>query len=83
MYSKTELAKDATVESTGNGFKGFTLSYNTASEKEVDDLIHFLKSKGVRIVKEPEKVFRGGYSNYIADPDDNLWGIAFNPFLTQ
>jgi len=83
LYSKNELAKDATVEATGNGFKGFTLSYNTASEKEVDDLIHFLKSKGVRVVKEPEKVFWGGYSSYIADPDDNLWEIAFNPFLTQ
>lgn len=83
LYSKTELAKDATIDVTGNGFKGFTLSYNTASEKEVDDLIHFLKSKGVRIVKEPEKVFWGGYSSYIADPDDNLWEIAFNPFLTQ
>ena len=83
LYSKNELAKDATVEATGNGFKGFTLSYNTSSEKEVDDLIHFLKSKGVRVVKEPEKVFWGGYSSYIADPDDNLWEIAFNPFLTQ
>jgi hypothetical protein len=83
LYSKTELAKDATIDVTGNGFKGFTLSYNTASEKEVDDLIHFLKSKGVRIVKEPEKVFWGGYSSYIADPDDNLWEIAFNPFLPE
>lgn len=83
LYSKNELAKDATIEATGNGFKGFTFSYNTASEKEVDDLIHFLKSKGVKIVKEPEKVFWGGYSSYIADPDDNLWEIAFNPFLTQ
>ena len=83
LYSKTELAKDATVEATGNGFKGFTLSYNTASKKEVDDLIHSLKSHGVRIVKEPEKVFWGGYSSYIADPDDNLWEIAFNPFLPE
>lgn len=83
LYSKTGLAKDATVEATGSGFKGFTLSYNTASEKEVDDLFYILKNKGVRIVKEPEKVFWGGYSSYIADPDDNLWEIAFNPFITE
>jgi catechol 2,3-dioxygenase-like lactoylglutathione lyase family enzyme len=83
LYSRTELAKDASVSATGNGFNGFTLSYNTASKKEVDDLIHSLKSHGVRIVKEPEKVFWGGYSSYIADPDDNLWEIAFNPFLTE
>jgi uncharacterized glyoxalase superfamily protein PhnB len=83
LYSKTELAKDATVDATGNGFEGSTLSYNTASEKKVDELIHSLKSHGVRIVKEPEKVFRGVYSSFIADPDDNLWKIAFNPFLIQ
>jgi len=35
----------------------------------------------VRIVKQPEEVIWGGYSGYIADPDDNLWEIAFNPFL--
>ena len=37
--------------------------------------------KGVAIIKSPEKVFWGGYSGYIADPDGNLWEIAFNPFL--
>jgi hypothetical protein len=45
LYSKTELAKDSTVEATEIGFKGFTLSYNTASEKEVDDLIHIKKKE--------------------------------------
>lgn len=81
LYSRNELAKDATVDSTGNGFKGFTLSYNARSEKEVDELVNALRDKGVRVIKEPQKVFWGGYSSYIADPDDNLWEIAFNPFL--
>jgi uncharacterized glyoxalase superfamily protein PhnB len=81
LYPGNELAKDATVDSTGNGFKGFTISYNTRSEKEVDDLINDLRNKGVRIVKEPQKVFWGGYSSYIADPDGNLWEIAYNPYL--
>jgi hypothetical protein len=35
----------------------------------------------VSIVKQPEEVIWGGYSGYIADSDDNLWEIAFNPFL--
>ena len=81
LYSRNELAKDATVDSVGNGFKGFTISYNARSEKEVDDLIKGLRDKGVKIVKEPQKVFWGGYSSYIADPDGNLWGIAYNPYL--
>jgi uncharacterized glyoxalase superfamily protein PhnB len=81
LYSRNELAKDATVDSVGNGFKGFTISYNARSEKEVDDLIKGLRDKGVKIVKEPQKVFWGGYSSYIADPDGNLWEIAYNPYL--
>lgn len=83
LYSRSELAKDATVEAAGSGFKGFTLAHNVWSEKEVDDLINELRSKGVKIVKEPQKVFWGGYSSYIADPDENLWEVAYNPFLKK
>ena len=81
LYNCKALAEDATVDAAGSGFKGFTLSHNVGSEKEVDELIENLRNKGVKIVKEPQKVFWGGYSSYIADPDGNLWEIAFNPFL--
>ncbi len=81
LFPRQELAKDATVDPTGEGFRGFTMACNLGSEKEVDDLIASLKAKGVRIVKEPQKVFWGGYSSYFADPDGNLWEIAYNPFL--
>ncbi len=83
LYSREELAKDATVNPAGTGFKGFTISYNANSEKEVDELINGLKTKGVQIIKEPQKVFWGGYSSYVADPDGYLWEIAFNPFLNN
>ena len=81
LYPNDKLAEDATVDAEGSGFKGFTLAHNVASEKEVDTLIENLRAKGVTIVKEPQKVFWGGYSSYIADLDGNLWEIAFNPFL--
>jgi hypothetical protein len=81
LYNRKALAEDATVNEEGSGFKGFTLAHNVGSEKEVDDLINELRNKGVTIVKEPQKVFWGGYSSYIADPDGFLWEIAFNPFL--
>lgn len=45
LFSRIELAKDATVDSVGNGFKGFTFSYNVSSEKEVDDLIKGFRDK--------------------------------------
>lgn len=81
LYSREELAKDATIDATGSGFKGFTLAHNLGSEQEVNAMIAALKDKGVKVVKEPQKVFWGGYSSYIADPDGNLWEIAYNPFL--
>lgn len=81
LYPKDKLADDATVSPAGTGFSGFTLAYNTRSEREVDELVAQLEEKGVPVIKRPQKVFWGGYSSYIADPDGNLWEIAFNPYL--
>ena len=81
LYPREKLAEDATVNSDGTGFKGFSLAYNTRTKDEVDELIKDLETKGVKIVKRPEEASWGGYSSYIADPDNNLWEIAFNPFL--
>lgn len=83
LYSRIELAKDATVDAAGSGFKGFAISYNAKSERDVDEIIKGLREKGVKIIKEPQKVFWGGYSSYIADPDGNLWEIAYNPYLKK
>lgn len=81
LYGKAALAEDAKVKNNGSGFKGFTMAYCTRSEKEVDDLFLKFKNQGTKIVKSPERTFWGGYSGYIADPDENLWEIAFNPYL--
>ena len=82
LFPADELAKDATVKNDGEGFKRFSLAYNTRSEKEVDNIIQELERRNVKIVKQPEKVFWGGYSGYFADPDENLWEVAYNPFLS-
>lgn len=81
LFPDRALAEDAQVDGEGSGFKKFSLAYNVRSEKEVDDLIAELEQSGVTIVKRPQKVFWGGYSSYVADPDQNLWEIAYNPFL--
>jgi uncharacterized glyoxalase superfamily protein PhnB len=81
LFPEDDLADDANVHKEGNGFKKFSMAYNTTSEKEVDQIFEDLENKGVKIVKKPEKVFWGGYSGYFADPDDNLWEVAYNPFL--
>ena len=80
LYPREALAEDALTSAEGSGFAGITLAHNVHSEAEVDEIIHDLKSKGVKIVKEPQKVFWGGYSSYFADPDGYLWEVAYNPF---
>lgn len=81
LYPREKLAEDALVPPDGQGFPGFTLAYNARSEAEVDEIIRDLKSNGVKIAKEPQKVFWGGYSSYFADPDGYLWEVAYNPFF--
>jgi len=81
IYPREKLAEDATTSPKGSGFSGFTLAYNARSESEVDEIIADLRSKGVKIVKEPQKVFWGGYSSYFSDPDGNFWEVAFNPYF--
>ena len=81
LYPREKLAEDALTSPEGSGFAGITLAYNARSEAEVDEIIADLRSKGVKIVKEPQKVFWGGYSSYFADPDDYHWEVAYNPFF--
>ena len=81
IYPREKLAEDALVFPEGSGFSGITLAYNAQSETKVDAIIADLKVKGVKIVKEPQKVFWGGYSSYFADPDNYLWEVAYNPFF--
>ncbi|HET7142523.1 MAG TPA: VOC family protein [Anaerolineales bacterium] len=81
IYPRETLAEDALASPEGNGFSGITLAYNARSEAEVDEIIKDLKLKGVKIIKEPQKVFWGGYSSYFADPDDYRWEVAYNPFF--
>ena len=81
LYAKDKLAEDAQVDPAGSGFAGFSLAHNVASEAEVNDLFAMFKQKGIHIQKAPEKVFWGGYSGYITDPDGYLWEIAYNPYM--
>jgi uncharacterized protein len=80
LYGKDKLAEDAQVPNNSSGFAGFTLAYNTKSEEEVDAVMKLIKSGGGKIVKSAEKVFWGGYSGYVADPDGYLIEVAYNPF---
>ncbi len=80
LFSREELAKDATVSEVGSGFRGITLAHNEPSEKDVDRVFAEALKAGATEIKKPEKVFWGGYSGYFADPDGHLWEVAYNPY---
>ncbi|MFC1467536.1 VOC family protein [Verrucomicrobiota bacterium] len=80
LYDREALAEDATVPAEGNGFPGFTLSHNCASEEEVDWVMETAVAAGAEMIKKPQPVFWGGYSGYFKDPDGYLWEVAYNPF---
>ncbi|MGF0536465.1 VOC family protein [Agrobacterium sp. ES01] len=83
LFSRAALAEDAGVENTPAGFSGVTLAHNVASPRGVDAVVKFVVSCGAKLVKAPQKVFWGGYSGYVSDPDGHLWEIAHNPFFPQ
>ena len=83
LFGKAALAHDAQIPEQSSGFPRFTLAHNVGSEAEVDALFAGFATKNANIIKAPQKVFWGGYSGYLADPDGFLWEIAFNPFLQK
>ncbi len=81
LFPKEELAEDIGIPEDGTGFKRVAFASNYNSEDEVDRAFEELRKKEVKIIREPEKVFWGGYRGYIADIENNYWEIAYNPFL--
>jgi len=81
LYGRDALAADATVAADGSGFESFALAHNVESAAQVDEVINQAVAAGATLVKQPGKVFWGGYSGYFKDPDGHLWEIAHNPFF--
>ena len=82
LFGMSSLAHDANLE---NGplpkFRGMSLAWNAASEADADAIFAHALACGAEPVKQPEKVFWGGYSGYFADPDGHLWEVAYNPYM--
>jgi catechol 2,3-dioxygenase-like lactoylglutathione lyase family enzyme len=81
LYPRHLLAEDITINEAGSGFSGITLAYNAKSETEVDAVIKQVEQLGATILKQPQKVFWGGYSSYFKDPDGYIFEVAYNPFF--
>ncbi len=80
LFGWESLAEDANVSHEGSGFRGVTLAWNQPDQASVDAAIEKFIAAGATLAKPAEKVFWGGYSGYVKDPDGHLWEIAHNPF---
>jgi predicted lactoylglutathione lyase len=57
----------------------FALAHNLATRDEVQPAIDRLSRFGGQILRAAVKPPHGGFSGYVADPDDHAWEIAWNP----
>ena len=80
LHPRKDLAADAGVTFDTEKYSPITLSLNTKSEQEVDDVLKEALSAGAKLIKPGQKVYWGGYSGYFEDLDGNLFEVAFNPF---
>ena len=81
LFARDDLAEDARLPIDG-GFSGITLACNQRTEADVDAVLAQAEAAGARTLKPAERVFRGGYSGYFADPDGHVWEVAYNPGWT-
>lgn len=81
LFARADLADDAAIGDDGGRFKAVALAINLAGRVEVDRAMAAAEAAGAAIVRPPREADWGGYSGYFADPDGNLWELAWNPYL--
>jgi hypothetical protein len=84
LYSLDALAEEANVPPpTGaERFAGFTCAIVVEGEGMVDAAIEVVREAGGRVLAEPVARAWGGRSAYFADPESNVWEIAWLPGST-
>ncbi|MCM2983327.1 VOC family protein [Niallia circulans] len=81
LFPLEELAKDAGVELQNpmEGYRGATFAINVNTLEDVDAVMEKVKEAGGKIIREASNAFWGGRTAYFADPENNLWEVAWNP----
>lgn len=81
LFPIEELEKDAgiKIQIPIEGYKGITFAINVDLVEQVDKVIESVRAVGGKILREPSDAFWGGRTAYFADPENNLWEVAWNP----
>ncbi|MFJ7727294.1 VOC family protein [Neobacillus sp. NPDC097160] len=81
LFPIAELAKDAGIElaQSPETFRPVTFAINVEKPEHVDTTIEEIREAGGKVLREPSDAFWGGRTAYCADPENNLWEVAWNP----
>lgn len=71
------LEKDMRSETKRPG--AFALGHNVPRREDVQPTLERLATFGGRMLKGGVEPPHGGFTGYVADPDDHAWEIAWNP----
>ena len=84
LYSLEALAEEASMPPPAitEDFAGFTCATVVESAELVDAAIEVVREAGGRVLAEPVAREWGGRSGYFADPEGNVWEIAWLPDST-
>lgn len=80
LYPLDKLSENVTINLESSTYSTCTLAYNVNSKEEVNTALKTAEAAGAKIIKPAADVFWGGYSGYFADPNGQLWEVAYNPF---
>ena len=81
LYVVNGLARDAgfAVDTGMPAFRASSLAWNCESPDEVDAVMTLAMKAGATELTAAKKAEWGGYHGHFADPDGNIWEVAYNP----
>jgi catechol 2,3-dioxygenase-like lactoylglutathione lyase family enzyme len=81
LFSLDLLAGEADMRPSGSTgrFPGFTCAVLVEEEAMIDEAIETVRKAGGRVLAEPVAREWGGRSGYFADPEGNVWELAWMP----
>jgi catechol 2,3-dioxygenase-like lactoylglutathione lyase family enzyme len=80
LFPRSSLAEDGrTTEAPPNTGVAMSIAINVDERDQVDSAIAGVRAAGAAILKEPEDAPWGGRSAYWADPENNVWEVAWVP----
>ena len=84
LYSVEKLSQGTGLEiqNSNTVFKGVIFAINVDKPSQVDETIEEVRGSGGKILSEPNDVNGGFRTASFADPENNIWEVAYNPDST-